>query len=188
MAIFPGRTRIGMKLKNLMVWMMALGILCPLAEAAPPTSVNVVARVTSERIRDKKDKDADAKKDAPKKDGSVKRMEIRISVLGSVEPDVLTVKCAWLGRDVATKDKVLLKEDSQEAKLEGNQVVVVPPPAEFVTTEVMKKDASGKSTKEASGSDYRGWRVLVYNSAGTLIGKAYSSPAIEEDEERQNKK
>lgn len=177
-----------MKLKNLMVWMMMLGILSPLAEAAPPTSVNVVARVTSERVRDKKDKDADAQKDAPKKEGSVKRMEIRVSVLGSVEPDLLTVKCAWFGRDAATRDKILLKEDSQEAKLEGNQVVVVPPPAEFVITEATKKDASGKSTKEVSGNDYRGWRVLIYNSAGTLVGKAYSSPAIEEDEERQNKK
>jgi hypothetical protein len=178
-----------MKLKNLMVWMMTLGILSPLAEAAPPTSVNVVARVTSERVRDKKDKDADAKKDAPKKEGSVKRMEVRISVLGSVEPDVLTVKCAWFGRDAATKDKVLLKEDSQEAKLDGNQVVVVPPPAEFVITEAPKKDANDKDKKAGpTGCDYRGWRVMVYNSTGTLVGKAYSSPAIEEDEERQNKK
>ncbi|MGC4014152.1 MAG: hypothetical protein QM755_06470 [Luteolibacter sp.] len=141
--------------------------------------------VASGKLKD--DRNAGAKGG---KEGISKTLEIRITSTRSEDPGLLTVKCVFLGRDIATKQKVVYKETTLETRLSGREISVRSEPVVFETSNGgTTKGADGKPVNAGpSGVDYRGYQILVSNAAGEVVGKAYSSPAIQEDIERDEKK
>jgi len=160
-----------------------------LAETSPPPGATLTVSgkmVASGKVNDR----GLGAKAGGKQEGTSKTLEIRITSTSSVDPGLLTVKCSFLGRDIATKQKVVYKETSLETRLSGREIVVRSEPVVFETSGGgVIKGPDGKPVKVAqSGVDYRGYQILVSNEAGDVIGKAYSSPAIQEDVEKGEKK
>jgi hypothetical protein len=158
-------------------------LLQPAFAEAPRLTLSVAAKVDSKTTRE------DAKPDQPKKEVVTKTLEVKISSTGKADPGPLKVKAAFLGRSI-TKEKITHKEVTADATLQNGQAVVKMDPVDFESASAYsKKEADGSTKKiEATGTDYRGYIIEVTNSAGEVIGKAFSSPALEDEAEREARK
>jgi hypothetical protein len=158
-------------------------LLQPAFAEAPRLTLSVAAKVDSKTTRE------DAKPDQPKKEVVTKTLEVKISSTGKADPGPLKVKATFLGRSI-TKEKITHKEVTADVTLENGQAVVKMDPVDFESASAYsKKEADGSTKKiEATGTDYRGYIIEVTNAAGEVIGKAFSSPALEDEAEREARK
>lgn len=158
-------------------------LLQPAFAEAPRLTLTVTAKVDSKTTRQ------DAKPDQPKKETLTKTLEVRISSTGKADPGPLKVKATFLGRSI-TKEKITHKEVTADATLQNGQAVVKMEPVDYETAAAYtKKEADGSTKKyEATGVDYRGYVIEVSNAAGEVIGKAFSSPALADEAEREARK
>jgi hypothetical protein len=159
-------------------------LLQPAFAEAPRLTLSVAAKVDSKTTRE------DAKPEQPKKETVTKTLEVRISPTSkAVDPGPLQVKATFLGRSI-TKEKITHKEVTADATLQNGQAVVKMDPVDYETASAYtKKEADGSTKKiEATGTDYRGYIIEVTNAAGEVIGKAFSSPALEDEAEREARK
>jgi hypothetical protein len=158
-------------------------LLQPAFAEAPRLTLSVAAKVDSKTTRE------DAKPDQPKKEVVTKTLEVKISSTGKADPGPLKVKATFLGRAI-TKEKITHKEVTADVTLENGQAVVKMDPVDFESASAYsKKEADGSTKKiEATGTDYRGYIIEVTNAAGEVIGKAFSSPALEDEAEREARK
>lgn len=155
-------------------------LLQPALAQAPRLTLSVAAKMDSKTTRE------DAKPDHPKKEIITKTLEVKISSSGKADPGPLKVKAIFLGRTTA-KEKVTHKEVTADATLQNGQAVVKMEPVAFeMASAYSKKEADGSMKKvEAAGVDYRGYVIEVSNAAGEVIGKAFSSPALADEAERE---
>jgi hypothetical protein len=173
-------------LKNPIAYIVfLLGVVLQPAMAADSSklTLTVTGKISSEKVR--QEKDPKAKDPAPKQDVSMKTLEVHISSVSATDPGPLKVKCSLLARDIGAKTKIVQKEFTLDTQLENHQATVKTEPVKFANAPAYTTKKGEKV--EASGQDYRGFEVLVMNAAGDVIGKAYSSPAIEEEIEKEAK-
>lgn len=131
-------------------------------------------------------------KSAKSEETQVKQLEIKLSTLSSKNLGPLSVKCTFFAKDLKANTNVVEKEVSLEATLVQGEAVVKTPPEDFksnqahfekgkATTNNATKTKTTTKKVEASGHEYSGWGVKVYDKSNQLVGKAYSASFLDPD-------